>query len=237
MPIEMEITDSIIQDIMLRKYNPHDKLPSENELAYRFNIPRITARKIYERLEELGYIYKMQGKGSFVKDRYKHLELILSGGVSFSQKMLERGYNLYSQNVFCKEIKYNKKVFYYLNIDKNDRVFKIGRLRFIDEKPIALHISYTAQSVFPRIKEDGTDITSMFQYYQEQGYHEILAKQSILSVSFPTFTQQKLLKCNSLVPVLELETGCYDKITGKVLEFTRILYRCDCFSYVIPSSG
>ena len=89
----MEIVDKLVSLIASGKYNAYDKLPSENEIADQYKIPRNTARKAYERLEELGYIYKEQGKGSYVKDRYKQIELVLSGDVSFSQKMLDKGYD------------------------------------------------------------------------------------------------------------------------------------------------
>ncbi|AFM40713.1 transcriptional regulator [Desulfosporosinus acidiphilus SJ4] len=230
---EMEIVNKLMSSIGSGKYNAHDRLPSENEIADQYNVPRITARKAYERLEELGYIYKKHGKGSYVKDRYQQIELVLTGDVSFSQKMTEKGYNFQSKTIFCKEIKYNEKIYNYLETAKEDKIFKVGRLRYIDHQPIALHISYVAKSVFHDIDEVGKDITSMFQYYHSKGYTEFISKPSILSVSFPTESQRKLFNCPFLIPLLVLESGCMDKETGKVLEYLKIYYRSDCFSYVI----
>jgi GntR family transcriptional regulator len=121
-----------------------------------------------------------------------------------------------------------------LEIEENDRVFKIGRLRFIDDQPIALHVSYVAKSVFADIDVVGMNITSIFEYFNSKGYGEFSSKPSILSVSFPTKIQRKLLNCTYLVPLLVLQSGCVDQKTGKVLEYGNILYRSDCFSYVIP---
>ncbi|MDR3599245.1 MAG: GntR family transcriptional regulator [Desulfosporosinus sp.] len=231
---EMEILDKLVSLIVSGKYNAHDKLPSENEIADQYKVPRITARKAYERLEELGYIYKKQGKGSYVKDRYRQIELVLTGDVSFSQKMIEKGYNFQSETIFCKEISYNKKIYDSLETAEEDKIFKVGRLRYIDQQPIALHISYVAKSVFSDIEVVGMNITSMFKYYNSKGYTEFCSKPSILSVSFPTKSQRKLLNCPSLIPLLVLESGCTDKKTGTVLEYLKIFYRSDCFSYVIP---
>ncbi|MHB8072755.1 GntR family transcriptional regulator [Desulfosporosinus fructosivorans] len=231
---EIEIVDKVISLMASGKYSPHDKLPSENEIADQYKMPRITVRKAYERLGELGYIYKKQGKGSYVKDRHKQIELVLSGDVSFSRKMIEKGYDFRSETIFCKEIKYEKRIYDSLETDEEDKVFKVGRLRYIDRQPIALHISYVAKSVFRDINAVGMDITSMFDYYHSKGYREFFSKPSILSVSFPTKSQRNLLNCTSLIPLLVLESGCSDKKTGTVLEYSRILYRCDCFSYVIP---
>ncbi|GBF34000.1 trehalose operon transcriptional repressor [Desulfocucumis palustris] len=236
MPDEMQILDNLIFKIVSGKYVANDKLPSENVIADQYKVPRITARKAYERLEELGYIYKKQGKGSYVKDRHRQIELVLSGDVSFSQKMIEKGYDFQSKNVFCKEIKYNKKIYDFLEADEGDRIFKVGRLRFIDGQPIAIHISYVAKSVFDNIDAVGMEITSMFKYYNSKGYNQFCSKPSILSVTFPTKSQRKLLECTYLIPLLVLESGCVDKKSGRVLDYTRILYRSDSFSfYVIPA--
>ncbi|EGW41300.1 GntR family transcriptional regulator [Desulfosporosinus sp. OT] len=231
---EMEIVDKLMSQIVSGKYHAHNKLPSENEIAEQYKVPRITARKAYERLEELGYIYKKQGKGSYVKDRYKQIELVLSGDVSFSQKMIDKGYDFQTKTIFCQEIRYNKKIFDSLETDEQDRIYKVGRLRYIDQQPIALHISYVAKSVFNDIDTVGMDITSMFKYYNVKGYTEFCSKPSILSVSFPTKSQRKLLNCPYLIPLLVLESGCMDTKTGTVLEYIKIFYRSDCFSYVIP---
>ena len=232
---ELEIVDKLTSQIASGKYNAHDKLPSENDIADQFNVPRITARKAYERLEELGYIYKIHGKGSYVKDRYRQIELVLSGDVSFSQKMTERGYDFKSVNVFCKEIKFNKKVYEFLGARDNEQIFKVGRLRFINQQPIALHISYVAKSVFEDIDVVGKDITSMFSYYQSKGYNEFGSIPTILSVAFPTKNQRMLMECTQLTPLLVLESGCIDKKSGRVLEYTKIFYRSDCFSSYIIS--
>ncbi len=227
------IVDDIISDIQEGKYDPNDKLPSENELADKYMVPRIRIRKAYERLQELGYIYSRQGKGSFVKDRKSQIPLVLSGDVSFSKKMLELGYRLESRTIYCEEIEYNKKIFRFLGVEEDDKVFKIGRLRFVDQTPIALHISFVAQLVFKDIEMAGLEITSMFDYYNKQGFTDFSSAPSTLSVVFPTKFEREVLECSSLVPLLELESGCLDKEGGTVLEYTKILYRSDRFTYEI----
>lgn len=230
---EMEIMDKLIFDITSGKYEPGDKLPSENELADLFKVPRITARKAYKNLQELGYIYSLQGRGSYVKDRQRQIPLILSGNVSFSEKMREKGYSYDSKNVFCDEIPFNKRIWESLGVGEDDRVFKVGRLRFVDLNPVALHISFIAQSVFPCIAAEGRSITSMFEYFRSKEYKEFDTKESFLKVTFPTKQERELMECSSFIPLLVVDSGCVDKTTGIVLECTKILYRSDYFTYQI----
>ncbi|WP_409342842.1 GntR family transcriptional regulator [Paenibacillus sp. MBLB4367] len=230
---EMDIMDRLIADIQSGKYEADDKLPSENELADLYRVPRITARKAYERLQELGYIYSKQGKGSFVKDRHQRIPLMLYGNESFSKKMLQLGYDCQSKNMFCEPIEYNDKIYQALGAGERERVFKVGRLRIIDSVPIALHISYVAEALFEDIERTGRAITSMFEFYRDRGYTEPRSAQTLLSVTYPSKFERDLFACSSLIPLLVLESELADHRTGKTLEYSRILYRGDFFTYVL----
>ncbi|MGH4051634.1 MAG: GntR family transcriptional regulator [Clostridium sp.] len=231
--IENMIIDKLISEINGDKYKLHEKLLSENELADIYKVPRITARKAYEKLEEMGYIYSIQGKGRYLKEKQQYIELQLSGDKSFSQKMKDTGRVLQTKNILFEKIKYDKKIYEELQVHKEDEVYKIGRLRIIDKKPSAIHISYLAKSVFKNIEEDGEGIGSIFSYYELNGYFEFTSYKSIISISFPTADERKILGCTSLVPLLILETNCIDNKSKKVLEYTKIIYRGDTFKYVL----
>jgi GntR family transcriptional regulator of arabinose operon len=64
-----QIKEYLLQLIADNKYVSHYKLPSENQLAVKFNSSRITAKKAYTELQEEGYIYRIQGKGSFINQK------------------------------------------------------------------------------------------------------------------------------------------------------------------------
>ncbi|MDQ2086756.1 GntR family transcriptional regulator [Herbivorax sp. ANBcel31] len=233
MNTEKDIIDFIINNIVTGKYKEGDKLPSENEIANHFSVTRIVVRKAYERLNEMGYINSIKGKGTFLKERKKKIHLILSGNQSFTKKMNDNNYNLYSKNVFCKKINYNEKIYKILKADDFEQIYKIGRLRIVDDRPVALHISYVKKSTFNDIDSEGMKILSMFEYYKSKGFNEFNSKQSVLSVSFPTKLERELLNCSGFVPILVIKSGCYDKETNKILEFSKIIYRSDCFQYLI----
>ena len=81
-----EIADRLIRDLQNGKYVPGDKLPSENKLAGEFQVPRSGVRKAYSRLKELGYIYSLQGYGSFFAGKKEKIPLAMVGRTSFTQK-------------------------------------------------------------------------------------------------------------------------------------------------------
>lgn len=59
------IRDHLVQGIQSRQFN--GKLPSENQLATKFKVSRMTARKAIGQLVEAGLVEQIQGKGTFVR--------------------------------------------------------------------------------------------------------------------------------------------------------------------------
>jgi GntR family transcriptional regulator len=233
--VESLIIDDIIQDIVQGKYKANDQFPSENELADHYQVPRIKVRNAYLKLEDMGYIYSQQGKGRFLKPKLQQIELHLSGSSSFSKKMERAGYELETKNLGCEKITYDSRIYANLQVQQDDEVFKISRLRIIDGQPLALHISYVAKSVFQKIEAEGENIVSMFSYYAEQGFTDYISSKSFVSISFPTSVERSLLECTSLVPLLILQSDCVDANQKKILEYTKIIYRGDSFTYVIAN--
>ena len=230
---ESRITDDMLQSIRQGQYKEHDRFPSENELAIYYNVPRINVRKAFLKLEDMGYIYSKQGKGRFLKPEKQQIELHLTGGSSFSEKMKDAGHDLETQNLGYIKVPYDSKLYANLQVEPDEEVFMISRLHLIDLHPIALHISYVAKSVFPQIERDGDSIQSMFSYYADHGFTEFSSDKSYVSISFPTSVESSLFDCASLVPLLVVESDCRETNQNKVLEYTKIIYRSDYFSYVI----
>ncbi|SDH98448.1 transcriptional regulator, GntR family [Alteribacillus persepolensis] len=230
---ETQIIDEIMQLMVNKALTSGQKLPSENALAKKHNVPRMTVRNALTTLEERGYIYSVQGKGRFVKEKSMQIELHLTGKKSFTDKMEQLGYDLTTKNICCEKINYDEKMYRRLQADKDDSVYKIGRLRWIDDEPMAIHYSFVHAARFPSIAGDGPNITSMFAYYRKQGYHDFTSQKNVLSVTFPTEYEQKLLSCKRMVPLILVESDCLDADSKQVLEHTKILYRSDTFKYDI----
>ena len=199
------LVDRLISDIHAGNYKPNDKLPSENELACYYQ----------------------------VQNQKLQIPLILTGDVSFSEKMSELNYNFETINITSEIISHDTSIYHALKAEPNERIYKISRLRVVEDCPIAIHTSYLSQSTFRNIEREGQEITSIFQYYQEQGYIDFESMQSQLVVVFPNKQERELLKCPSLVPLIQLESGCVDRKSGKVLEYSRNIYRSDCFTYLM----
>lgn len=65
-PLYEQIQSDLIQKIETGVFEEHQRIPSENELSREYGVSRITATKALTELALNGYIYRVQGKGSFV---------------------------------------------------------------------------------------------------------------------------------------------------------------------------
>ena len=73
------------EQIENKQYKANSILPSENELARKYNVSRETIRKALLLLLENGYIHKIQGKGSIVLDVHRY-RLPVTGILSFKER-------------------------------------------------------------------------------------------------------------------------------------------------------
>lgn len=70
-PLYKRIKDKIKEDIQKERLKPNERLPSENNLAQKYGVSRITSKRALNDLEQEGYIIRKKGVGSFVRDRTK----------------------------------------------------------------------------------------------------------------------------------------------------------------------
>lgn len=227
------IVDKCIKWINKGIYKANKKLPSENELADELDVPRIVVRRAYERLDLMGYTYSKQGKGRFVRSRKNKISLILSGKESFTEKIEGMGHSLETRLISVKRISYNEHIYNSLTLEQEAVVYKISRLRIVNNEPMAIHTSYIPAVFFPNIVQDSENIKSMFEYHAKNGYHNLTSISSILYIAYPVAKERKILNCQALVPLLTLESNCIDRDSGRVIEHTVIKYRGDCFDYII----
>ena len=83
-----QLKESFISNILSAVWPPDSKMPSERELCETYNVSRVTVRKALDELVQGGFIYRKQGKGTFVKR--KSLEQKLSKFYSFSERSASR---------------------------------------------------------------------------------------------------------------------------------------------------
>ena len=91
------------EQIENRQYKANSLLPSENELARKYNVSRETIRKALLLLLENGYIHKIQGKGSIVLDVHRY-RLPVTGILSFKERHQFQGLEARTKVIVNEEV-------------------------------------------------------------------------------------------------------------------------------------
>jgi len=134
-PRHSQISQWLRNQIEDGKFEPEEKLPSENELAKKFDVSRVTIRRALQSLESEEIIYRCQGLGSFVSDiRAPHNLVRLT---DFNEDMQNAGLSASSEVRKFEVIDTPEWLSSSLNIKSGSKVLQIDRLRLADGNPIA----------------------------------------------------------------------------------------------------
>ncbi len=134
-PRHSQISQWLRSQIEKGKYKAEEKLPSENDLAKKFDVSRVTIRRALQSLESEEIIYRCQGLGSFVSEtRTPHNLVRLT---DFNEDMQNAGLEASSEVRKFETIDAPDWLSSSLNIESGKKVLQIDRLRLADGKPIA----------------------------------------------------------------------------------------------------
>ena len=96
------LRDELLEEITSSQLQPGTKLPTEGQLAKRFNVSRATVRDAVGALIEAGYVTRRRGSGSYVAERRRmphgldstlsYLAMIESAGVRAGMHVLEAAF-------------------------------------------------------------------------------------------------------------------------------------------------
>ncbi|MDR9410855.1 MAG: GntR family transcriptional regulator [Balneolaceae bacterium] len=134
-PRHAQISQWLRNQIEKGVYEADEKLPSENDLAKKFDVSRVTIRRALQSLESDSIIYRCQGLGSFVSDERATHDLVKL--TDFNEDMAKAGLEPTSIVQKFDTVDAPEWLPPLLNIDKGSKVLQIDRLRLGDGEPIA----------------------------------------------------------------------------------------------------
>jgi GntR family transcriptional regulator len=68
-PLYHQLQEILRAEIEGRRWRADEQIPTESQIAERYGVSKITVRQALQRLAELGFIRREQGKGTFVERR------------------------------------------------------------------------------------------------------------------------------------------------------------------------
>jgi GntR family transcriptional regulator len=235
-PIYHQLYNLLLDHIDNRFYKPHDRLPSENELAAKYQISRHTAQRSIKQLVAQGVAYRMQGKGTFVSD--KTITYSITASLSYSAEIIGLKKAPQSRLIRMEEIPAPTVIARKLGIEEGDMVYSIQRVRLVDNVPMSLQTSYLPKYLVPDLIRKKFEEGSLFKTVKKEYGHEIGAASEFLRAVLADAYEAKLLEVNKNDAVFLLERVTKTK-RGKILEYVKTILRGDKskFSVELTDNG
>ncbi len=235
LPLYKRVKKELREQIINGKYEPGEKLPTEDELEEIFCVSKITVRRAMSELEGESIIIRSQGKGTFVADN-----------IPFKEYKVFTG-DIQSINTFLKDFKVNvlgmketsaedtrlpKNIKKFFNIKNKDKIGVIKLIRALEESP----------AFYSEIFLD-KDLLRFFSIKNltKQTPGKILKDTAKLSVGKGELTVEaiaadtfiaEILKCQADEPIILVQV-VYWQSSGNPLIMINSYIRADKFKYKV----
>lgn len=205
---------------------PHDRLPTERELAETFEVSRLTVRRALDQLEADGRVYRVQGSGTFVTEPRiaKSVEL-----TSFSEDMRARGFTPGSRLLESTVVPASTRHSYALMISPRDPVVLVRRLRLADEVPMCLETAAFRADLVPGLEEEATS-RSLYRTLEQRYNLRLERAEQTIRATVLEPADARLLAVPDFSPALQVERTTFDT-RGRAVEHGSSLYRADRYHY------
>lgn len=233
-PIYAQLEGILLEMIESGELKPGDMIPSENELSKKYGISRMTAKKAIDSLTIKGLVERTQGKGTYVSSYEKKIELPLNRLRGFTQKVCEMGLVPENKLLAFEKIPCPKNISKILGIEEGEKVWRMERVRQIDEIPAVFEESYISVKLLPDLKEKNL-LESKFDYIKKIGLEIGNGEREILA-EIPSDYVASALRLKRNEPILLAENTTYLK-KGEVLEYSKIYYNQKKYRFKLIAEG
>jgi len=227
LPLYHQLYEILHEKILLRKWKPGDRLPTESELVRTYGVSRITVRKVLDMLVTEGLIYRQAGRGTFVA--HATLEQGLSHIISFTEDMQRRGFSVSTKVLFSGLVCATDYIAERLDVPVGEELARLERLRLADGEPTCIENSHFVHKYCRGILDHDYSVHSLREVkIKTFGIRWIRARQTIQAIAAPPQMAERLgIKKN--VPLLFFERVSFsqDNIPA---EFLQAYYRGDRYT-------
>ena len=178
----LKLSDTLAEQIMDGTLAEGTLLPSERELCQTHGISRTTVRQALQDLSQKGYIKAIHGKGTVVIRPQIRQEL--RSIYSFDEDMRRLGKHPETQIMDFVKIEPTGNIAAMMKLPVGESVYRIMRLRLVDDEPMLLETNYLPCNCFP-------DFTR--QMLEHQSLYRVLTNRYSLNIDVAEETFEPIL--------------------------------------------
>jgi len=233
LPLYHQLERVLLREIEGGRWRAGDRLPTEDELARRFKVSKITVRQALRDLADRGLIRREQGRGTFVeRPRMQHGPRQLT---SFTEEMRRYGLAPRSRVLEQGVVPAGPSVAVALGIAEGSPVFTLRRLRLADGEPIAVQAASLPVDLVPGIADVAFGDASLYEILQSRYGLDPAAGRETYRVVILEREEADLLGVRPGTPGIGVErvTSLAD---GRKFECVQSVIRSDRYAIVVELS-
>jgi len=233
LPFYYKVKEELIRMIDTDEVKPDQLVPSERELINLFGVSRTTVRKAMDDLVNEGYLYKVQGKGTFVKrKRYTQglikltscTEEIRNQGLIPKIRMIENMVAVPKRNILK-----------LLELGGEERALQMERLISGDDVPLSLTRSYLPLCRLPGLEMHDFSKESLYKVIESDFGISIIHANRTIEAVLADKRIASYMEIPPRSPVLFFTGLVFGKINGKEVpvEYFESYFRTDRIKFFI----
>ncbi|ANU15169.1 putative transcriptional regulator of N-Acetylglucosamine utilization, GntR family [Planococcus halocryophilus Or1] len=226
-PIYIQIEEQLKKQIQQGDFLVGTAIPSERELTESFGVSRMTVRQSVTNLVNEGLLYREKGRGTFVAA--PKVEQPLNGLTSFTEDMLARGMVPSNKIIGFEILEPDADVAADLQLVDGDKVYFIERIRFADDKTMAIERTYLPVERFPGLHRDLLQ-GSLYAMIENNQQLKISHATQRMEAGMVKKEDAELLQIDVPAAILMIERISY--LDGDLpFELVRSTYRADRYKF------
>lgn len=222
----MNLYDNIKEDILDKikngTYPIGETIPSELELAESYGVSRATVRQALQILAADGYVEKRRRRGTIVTKPKVEQSFTMSVR-SFEDAMRLEGRLPRTNVILFRSELASQEVADRLGLKAKEKVFKLVRLRYVDDLPNVFVESYIPCALYPGLDNFDFNNKSLYTAMEECGEPVANARRRFEAVKAEGATVA-LLDVEDGDPLILFHTIGYDA-QGRAVEYSIARYR------------
>ncbi|MCC2522065.1 phosphonate utilization transcriptional regulator PhnR [Vibrio coralliilyticus] len=222
----VKIKDSIVEQIESGLLSPRQKLPAERKLAESFDTTRVTLREALSLLEAEGRIYREDRRGWFISP--EPLKYDPTQTLNFTNMALAQNRSPQTELIAAKGILANKQAASLLGLQPFSDVYKVDRVRYLEDRPVVFVTNYIRPELFPNLLDFdlSKSLTDIYRDHFGMVYHKIRYRISTSSLLGDT---AQALRATSGTPAMVVERINYNQ-HGELIDCDIEYWRHDAIS-------
>lgn len=233
LPKYYQLKKTIIEKIENDEFAVSETIPSERELMVEYDVSRITVRKAIDDLVQEGYLYKVHGKGTYVKGDNRGYNLL---SITSCTEDIKRMGMTPSRKVLVSEVvEADKKRQRILNLGKEEKVFHLSRIYYADEEAVNYTETFLPYRFLEGIEENDFSKLSLYEHIEKKYDIHITRADRTIEAIMVHDDIAEYLNLDGNIPIILFQCVTYGTIGGKEypIETLKCYYRSDKFKFCI----